>query len=293
MNLKAAEEFEACRGAIEGLAYRMLGSRPDAEDVAQETWLRWSRTPRPTVANPKAWLLKTASRIALDRRKSARATREHYVGPWLPDPWLIEDRSPAEDLAADESVTVAMMLAMERLSPGERAAFLLHDVFDFSFVEIAEVVNKSAASCRQLATRARRSLRAERRRYVLDELVHRRLLEAFIRACEEGDMEGLKGLLAADVVVISDSGGKALSARKILRTSDIAARLFIGIFRKARRRDQALETATIRFNGLPGAAILEDGTIRSAIGIAIREGQVAQIFLHRNPEKLEGFAKGG
>ncbi len=292
MTVHAGLEFEHHRRAIEGLAYRMLGSHADAEDIAQETWLRWNRVDQATVGQPRSWFLKTASRLALDRLKSARRHREEYVGPWLPDPWLVEDRSPADELLLDESITLAMMVAMDQLSAAERAAFILHDVFDFGYDEIAGILGKGETACRQLASRARRALRSRPARFVTDQNVHRELLKAFARACAEGDMESLKSLLRADVSVTSDSGGKALAARKILRTDDIAARLFIGFFGKAKRRGRELKTTFIQMNGLPGLVFRDDAGIVSAVGIAIEGTRISRIFLHRNPDKLARIDNG-
>lgn len=284
--MDTASQFERHRAAIESLAYRMLGSFADAEDIAQETWLRWNRQGPGEHEHTRSWFLKTASRLALDRLKSARAHREQYVGPWLPEPWLVDDRSPADAASVDESVTIALLLAMERLTPGERAAFLLHDVFDFSFDEIAEVLGKRPATCRQLASRARVSIRGQRPCYDLDARLHREMLNAFAMACRTGDLNGLKGLLRDDVVVVSDSNGKARAARKLLRTSDIAARLFHGIFRKARNRGHPLTLGETSFNGLPGLVLRESGAVVGALGIAVSNGRIARIFFHRNPEKL-------
>ncbi len=288
-----AHEFEPHRGAIEALGYRMLGSAFDAQDLAQETYLRWiEAAPKPgELKSLRSWLLKVASRLALDRLKSAQRKRMTYVGPWLPEPWLVDDNSPADAATTDDSVTIALMLAMERLTPAERAAFLLHDVFGFSFDEVAETLGKSAAACRKLTSRARASVREDRPRFALDHASHRRLLAAFFAACESGDLARIKELLASDAVAISDSGGKAIAARRVLHSADHVSRFCAGVFASAKRFPKETTLEFTRFNGLPGILLRENGVLVTSFSLAIANGRIAQLFIHRNPDKLAAFGR--
>lgn len=278
--------FEKHRSAIESLGYRMLGSVVDAQDIAQETYLRWVRSAPEQMQSPKSWLLKTASRLAIDRLRSARRQRESYVGPWLPEPWLVDDASPDRLAELDDTVTIALMLAMERLSPAERAAFLLHEVFALSFEEIAEVLDKSPAACRQLASRARASVRQNRPRFDLNAERHRQLLDAFLSACNAGDLEQLKQLLAEDVAIISDSGGKVSSVRHIVRSQRWVTRFFIGIFAYGRRNEPELRPCWTHINGLPALCLLEGSSVHTAYSLCVAEGKIWMIFVYRNPDKL-------
>ncbi|WP_309380439.1 RNA polymerase sigma factor SigJ [Cerasicoccus frondis] len=284
--------FEQYRGTIESLGYRMLGSRADAQDIAQDTYLRWRNSQPTEVRSMKSWLLKTASRLAIDRLKSAQRQRVAYVGPWLPEPLLVDEASPDKQAMVDDTVTIALMLAMERLSPAERAAFLLHDVFGLTFNEIAEVLEKSAPACRQLATRARASLREQRPRYDFDSERHAHLLEAFLGACKSGDLEQLKSLLASDVTVVSDSGGKVLSARRVLETPDKAGRFFVGVFAKAHKRGMVSEAHWTAFNGLPALYLVHNGGVHSAFSLSVVDGKIQSVFVHRNPDKLAQIGLG-
>lgn len=288
------ETIEAYRKSTEGLAYRMLGSWADAQDVAQDSLLKWHRlaeSSRSKIDNPKAWLHKVASRLCLDRLKSARRAREHYIGPWLPEPLLIHDESPADLAAEDDSVTIALLLAMERLTPAERAAFLLHDIFAYSFDEIAAILNKSSSNCRQLASRARSSIRSERRKFEFDPKQHRQLLEAFAKAASHGDDQSLKRLLAEDVELHSDGGGLAPAARKILKTREIVTRLYVGLSRKRQKSGSQLTHAITTLNGQPGLLVYHDGALETAISLSVSNNRIHRIYQQRNPEKLRTLAK--
>lgn len=285
------ETFELHRPAIERLGYRMLGSRADAQDIAQETYLRWQRSQPEATKSMKSWLLKTASRLAMDRLKSAQRQRESYIGPWLPEPWLVDESSPDELAAVDDSVTIALMLAMERLSPAERAAFLLHDVFGLTFDEVAEALGKTPAGSRKLAARARQSIRAQKPRFNFDAGEHRRLLEAFLAASQAGDLGALKSLLAKDVTMVSDSGGKVISARRVLETQDKVSRFFIGVFGKARRQGIVSESESAIFNGLPGVVLYREGEPYTAFSLSVAEGRIQSVFAYRNPDKLALLAR--
>src|SRR5579883_628131 len=258
----AAATFEPYRRRLLGLAYRMLGSMADAEDAVQEAYLRWHGADRGKVMDPRAFLMTTTTRISLDMLTSARARREEYVGPWLPEP-VVDMAALAPDSLTElaEDLSIALLLALDRLSPLERAAFLLHDVFEFSFTEVAAALDRSEAACRQLAARARAHVRAVRPRGTAAlparsgaiDAKHEQLISAFVSATSSGDLHALMHLLASDVRVVADGGGKAAAALNVLHGADHAARFLIGATRKGWREDFTLRFANI--NGLPGIIV--------------------------------------
>ena len=269
----------------------------DAEDSVQEVYLRWHAASREQVSDPKAFLMTTTARICLDMLTSARARREEYTGPWLPEP-VLDTASLAPDSRTElaEDLSIALLLTLDRLSPLERAAFLLHDVFDFSFGEVATTLGRSEAACRQLAARAREHVRAVRPRGTTapparsDEVnsKHTQLLSAFVEAARSGDLQALTQLLASDVRVVTDGGGKAAAAPNVVEGSDRAARFLIGATRKGWREDFTLRFATI--NDLPGVILdSPDGPVQtSAFEI---EGEVIRaLYVVRNPDKLRHVA---
>jgi RNA polymerase sigma-70 factor (ECF subfamily) len=283
----ALSVFEAQRPRLGRLAYRMLGSVSEAEDVVQDAWLRWDRAGA-AADNPAAWLVQATTRLCLDRLKSARARRETYVGPWLPEPLiegLVED-----PLERAEDVSVAFLLALERLSPLERAVFLLHDVFDQDYAQVAQALGRDEAACRQLASRARGHLRDARPRFAVPADEALRLAAAFMTAASNQDYAALSDLLAKDAVLISDGGGKRPAAlRPMVGREDVVA-LFKGLAARGSWPPPADEVSPARINGLPGVVI------RDAIGfttIAFEpdgEGRLAAIYIIRNPEKLTHLA---
>jgi RNA polymerase sigma-70 factor (ECF subfamily) len=288
--MRPLETFTQHQEAVRQLGYRMLGTLADAEDIVQETYLRWSRSGEDSIVAPRSWLLKTATRLALDRLKSARCQRETYVGPWLPEPWLVDENSPADRSELDETITMALLHVLDQLSPAERAAFLLHDVFSFSFEEIAEVLDRSSDACRKLASRARQNIRHDRPTFNLDPQRHQTLLAAFLRACQEGDLEGLKDLLSTDVALVTDGGAKVSASRKVLRTPDIVGRFFVGIFKKIAADPRAHIARPVTFNGLPGLLLEADGIPQTALCLGVDpEGRIRGIYAQRNPEKLPNF----
>ncbi|HLH11587.1 MAG TPA: sigma-70 family RNA polymerase sigma factor [Methylovirgula sp.] len=280
-----ASSFETHRRALTGLAYRMLGSRTEAEDVVQDAYLRWHGAERDTIQEPRRYLGTIVTRLCLDRMKSARARREIYVGQWLPEPVIEEGFDPAEagDLAHD--LSIALMLTLERLSPLERAAFLLHDVFGLSFTEVAEALGREEAACRQLATRARVHIEAGRPRYSASREEGARLAAAFHAASQTGDVEALRQLLAEDAVLYPDGGGKRAAPLNPIYGAEKIVRFFEGIARK----NSALFSTEARaafVNGLAGFVLREpDGAI-DTLAFAHRDGQIAAIYLTRNPDKL-------
>ena len=273
----AAESFDPLRPKLIRVAYRMLGSVADAEDVVQEAFMRWMGADRAAVREPEAFLRRTVTRLCLDQLKSARRQRETYIGPWLPDP-VVEE-------APEEDVTLPLMLALERLSPLERAAFLLHDVFGVAFDEIARTLDRDAAACRQLAARARAHVREARPRFQVEQQRGLELAEAFFNASRTGDMTVLGAMLAADVSVHSDGGGKRAAAIQAVLGFKHVMKLHKSLavlFRKYGSR--LVRTGFV--NGLPGFVTMEaDGEIQTT-ALEIEDGRIAAIYITRNPDKL-------
>lgn len=285
-----AVEDRELHGRLHGLAYRMLGSVADAEDIVQETWIRWHEHPTPAeVKNRHAWLTQVAVRLCLDRLKSARVRRERYVGPWLPDPivdtaTLRPGPDAVSELASD--LSVALLLALERLSPLERAAFLLHDVFDAEWSEVAEAIDRTEDACRQLASRARTHLREERPRYKPSAEDRDRVLQAFMWAVATGDRSALTKMLSEDAVFLSDGGGIEKAALKPVLGRDRVAAMILGLYGKLNTEltDVSFEPATI--NELPGLIFRGVATLRTMAFDVDSAGLVRAIYLVVNPEKL-------
>ena len=275
------------RRRLLGLAYRMLGSRSDAEDVVQDAYVRF--VDAKDVRNPEALLVTVVTRLCLDRLKSAKAQREIYVGPWLPEPVFDTDglsTEAATELADD--LSFALLLALDRLSPQERAAFLLHDVFDVPFSEIATMIDRSEPACRQLATRARRAVRHERPPPTVTPDHHAHLLQAFIAAVASGDLSRLTGLLREDAVALTDGGGRKTAALNPIYGANKVARFFIGVAGKAAGRKSRIEPAMI--NGSVGALLYLDGELDLTLSVSIDGEKIAAVYLVRNPDKLRHAA---
>jgi len=274
----SAAIFEEQRPFLRSLAYRMLGTLADADDIVQETWLRWSGVPFAEIDSPRAFLAKTATRLCLDHLKSARMQRETYVGEWLPEPVAEESSS-----AVGGDVSYAVLIAMERLTPLERAAFLLHDVFGESFEEIGDFLSRPSSTCRQLASRARRHLRTEEPRHPVDPGEGRRLANAFLHAAREGDLAGLKSLLLPQAVVISDGGGIVRAALLPILGNDRIARMFESLTRRHALPDEVREGC---FNGLAGLLYVRNGLVTDLMLFEPQEGRIGRMFVMRNPGKL-------
>lgn len=297
MTTDPAATFEPYRRRLLGLAYRMLGSMAEAEDAVQEAYLRWHDTDRDRIAEPRAFLMTTTTRICLDVLKSARVKREEYVGPWLPEP-VTDTASLAPDAQTElaEDLSVALLLALERLSPLERAAFLLHDVFDYSFTQVAEALGRNEAACRQLAARARAHVRESRPRGVTPpprtssglDPKHAELLSAFMSASRTGDIQALTHLLASDARMVSDGGGKVAAALNVIEGADRVAAFLAGVVRKGWTDD-----LTIRFdsiNGLPGLVLTGPNGLVQTSAFEVEDGVVKAIYIVRNPDKLKHLA---
>jgi RNA polymerase sigma-70 factor, ECF subfamily len=277
-----ADAFEVLRPKLRRIAYRMLGSLADAEDVVQDAWLCWSRADRGEVASPAAFLSRTVTRLCLDHLKSARVKRESYVGFWLPEP-LIEI-SEEDSVAEAEDISLTLMLALERLSPLERAAFLLHDVFGTPFAEIARSIGRDEAACRQLAARARAHVRSERPRYPLKGREGEDIARAFFDAIASNDTERLKAMLAEDVVAYADGGGKKPSNLKPIYGREKVLRLVAGLAARPGDPPRWVRAATI--DGLPGFVAFDRWGTLQTTALAIEDGKVLAFYTVRNPDKL-------
>ena len=286
-----AVSFEPHRRRLLGLAYRMLGSVSEAEDAVQDAYLRWHAADRDAVSDTRAFLTTTTTRICLDTLKSARARREQYVGPWLPEP-VVDTAALAPDTQTElaEDLSIALLLALDRLSALERAAFLLHDVFDCSFSEVASALDRSEAACRQLAARARthvREARPQATSTVRDRSEpsnHQQLVSAFVNAARSGDLQTLMSLLADDVRVMTDGGGKVPSALNVIEGADRTARFVVGAVSRGLPEGSIIRLAPI--NGLPGLIVYRpDGSVQS-VAFEIAHNLVRAIYSVGNPEKL-------
>ena len=297
MTTDPAATFEPHRRRLLGLAYRMLGSMAEAEDAVQEAYLRWHETDRDSVEEPRAFLMTTTTRICLDVLKSARMKREEYVGPWLPDP-VIDTASLSPDAQTElaEDLSVALLLALDRLSPLERAAFLLHDVFDYSFPQVAAALGRTEAACRQLASRARTRVREGRPRGLTPprgasgpiDPKHAELIAAFTAASRSGDIETLKTLLAADARLVTDGGGKVSAALNVIEGADRSAAFLVGAVRKGWRDDMSVRFAII--NGLPGLLVSGSNGLIQTTAFEFDGDVVTAIYIVRNPDKLKHLA---
>ena len=277
--------FETHRGRLWGVAYRMLGSRADADDMVQEAYLRWHAAQTEEVRTPEAWLVTTTTRLCIDRLRRLRAEREAYVGPWLPEP-LVEE-SPAADAAAEiaSDLSMAFLALLERLAPEERAAFLLHDVFESDYDEIAAALGKSEAACRQIVSRARRRVREERPRVQVSAAARDKLVESFMRAIELRDRDALLAMFAEEAALTADGGGKAKAAQKVVRGGASVVRFLLGVLSKA--RDQ-LTFQKIAVNGETGIAIRMGGQLVSVMSFVTDGRQILGVYSVLNPDKLRG-----
>lgn len=283
------DPLAAHRGRLLGLAYRMLGSRADAEDVLQDAYVRFAGAQ--DVHNPEAFLVTTVTRLCLDRLKSARAKREIYVGPWLPEPIIdAEALSPHAATELADDLSFALLLALERLKPAERAAFLLHDVFDAPFADIAETLGKSEAACRQLAARARKAVRDGKPSQGQPPAeAHARLLGAFSEAVASGDVTRLAALLREDAIALSDGGGVKAAALNPIRGADKVARFYVGLARKYAANGVELRIEPAMINGALGLFVYLNGALDQTLSIAIDGDKIAALYGVRNPEKLRAL----
>jgi len=276
--LNAELEFEQYRGRLFSIAYRMLGSVADAEDILQETFIRWMQASSDDIRSAKAFLVTIITRLCINQLQSARVQREKYVGQWLPEPFIIdEDHDPG-------SLSIAFLVLLERLNPIERAVFLLREVFDYEYAEIAAAVGQSEANCRQILRRARQHVRAERPRFQATEEEHDALLERFRHAAVSGDVGALEALLSADVVLHTDGGGKAPALPNLVNGANNVARAIVGGV--TRLTPTNLVQRVLRINGEPGIVTYLNARPFGVFTIRVHEGEIAAIYAITNPDKL-------
>lgn len=285
-------DFEASRKVLWGLAYRMLGSRADAEDAVQETWLRWQAADRGAVDNARAWLVTACTRLCIDQLRSARHRRETYVGPWLPEP-LVTDTAPsaAEELERSETLTTAFLLLLEKLTPVERAAYLLQHVFGLEHAAVAAALDRSDAATRQLVSRARRKLEGSGlAAEPVPQPRHQAMLTAFHDALRSGDLAQLTALLARDAQLYSDGGGKVRAAMNVIEGSERVAQFLHGVWRKFGREFTYLPRW---INGQQGYVVMDGDQLMGTIGIAVGAEGITGVFWTRNPDKLGSVSLSG
>ena len=289
------DPFTEHRRLLFGIAYRMLGSVADAEDVLQDAWLKWAGVDQAGVEHPRAYLVRTVSNLSINRLTSARATRETYIGPWLPEPLLSSSdigpgTSPdvAERAELDDSVSMAVLVVLESLSPLERAVFVLREAFGYSHAEIAQALDRSEASVRQTAHRAQEHVRARRPRYDADEDARRRITEKFLAACTGGDLNAVMELLAPDVTSWSDGGGKVRAARRALHGPDHVGRWILGVLAKPDFEGITMRLA--RFNGQEGVLFYSGDQPVGTLTVDVSEGRLLHLRTQINPDKLRGVA---
>jgi RNA polymerase sigma-70 factor (ECF subfamily) len=280
--------FEQSRSRLFGLAYRMLGSQADAEDMVQEAYLRWHQANTEAVQTPEAWLVTTVTRLCLDRLRVARVEREAYIGPWLPEPLLTGDAVPPDhhaELASD--LSIAFLVLLERLAPEERAAFLLHDVFECAYAELAQILRKSEGACRQLVHRARGRVRHTRPRFAVSETARIALLNQFVAAVHARDQDALLALFAADATWTSDGGGQVRAARQVVRGAERLTHFVLGV---ARRSQGTVTYDLAPINGETGLILRRDGRLISILAIDTDGTHILAVYNVRNPQKLRRMA---
>ncbi|MFI9723137.1 RNA polymerase sigma-70 factor [Streptomyces sp. NPDC052396] len=283
------ETFEEQRSTLTGVAYRMLGRVADAEDVVQEAWLRWSGADRTEVRDARGYLVRITTRLAIDRLRQLQTRRESYVGPWLPEPVLTDFGPGAPDTeqraVLADTVSVAVLVVLESLSPLERAVFVLREAFGFPYQEIAATLGRSEAAVRQLAGRARRHVEERRRRFDVEPGQRRALTERFLAAATGGSLEDLLELLAPDVRLVSDGGGKVRAALRPVESADKVARFVLGVAGQT----AAAEIRPAEVNAGPALLVLLDGRLDSVVTLEVRDGRVAEISVVRNPDKVRNI----
>jgi RNA polymerase sigma-70 factor (ECF subfamily) len=275
-------EFDEHRQVLFAVAYRMLGTVADAEDMVQEAYLRWRQAPRDTIDSPRAYLTTVVTRLCIDHLRSARVKREEYIGPWLPEP-VVTDSAPDEPVAMAESLSMAFLVLLESLTPTERAAMLLREVFDYEYAEIAEVLGKTEANCRQLVRRARERLAERRPRFAASREDRDRIVREFLEAVASGDLDGLVGMLASDATLWSDGGGKVTAARNPIVGADRVGRFLVGVMKKAQG---VIDVHPVVVNGEPGVLVAFGGRPLSVLTLHVGPSGVEGVYIVSNPDKL-------
>ena len=279
------EIFNEHRRLLFSLAYRMLGSVADAEDMVQETFLRWQQSGAEEIKAPKAYLSTIITNLCINHLQSARTTREEYIGPWLPEPLITdENQDPMRNVNLADSLSMAFMVLLESLTPIERAVFLLREVFDYEYEEIARMVGKTEANCRQMCSRARLHIRERRPRFDVSKQTQDRLTVEFMQTCASGDLPGLISLLSEDVTVFSDGGGVVTAARKPIQGADHVARFLTGLVKKAGAAH--LTVRPTRVNGQPGFITYLNGRLQNVLALDISDNRICAIYIVVNPNKL-------
>lgn len=277
--------FDQHRGLLFSIAYRMLGSVADAEDMLQETFIRWQQAADEAIESPRSFLVTIISRLCINQLQSARAQREEYFGEWLPEPVITDLQSdPLGLIKMDESLSMAFLVLLERLTPMERAVFLLREVFEYEYEEIAAILDQTEANCRQILSRGRRHMNAMRPRFQATPKQSNELLQRFLEAIGKGDMEGLLSALSRDVVLYSDGGGKGLAVPNQVRGADNVVRGILGAFTKLLPRN--LDRRIVHINGSPGIVSYLDGRPYSTVSLDVADGVIQAIYIVTNPEKL-------
>ncbi|MGJ7613139.1 MULTISPECIES: RNA polymerase sigma-70 factor [unclassified Variovorax] len=282
--------FNRLRPRLQGIAYRMLGSMAEAEEVVQDAWLRWHEAARDTFDSAEAWLVTVVTRLSIDRLRSAKVEREHYIGTWMPEPMLTgAPDTPEQLLERADNVSVAFLAVLERLAPEARAAFLLREVFDADYEDVARTLGKTEAACRQLVHRAKSQVLDARPRFRVPRETHQRLLRAFADAAARGSLQDLKALMSEDAELVSDGGGKVPSFGKTLRGSQRLAQLYFAVWR--RMEAAAVRMELVDINGEPGLLRFIDGQLESAQTFEIENDRIVRIRSQRNPDKLARIAR--
>jgi RNA polymerase sigma-70 factor (TIGR02957 family) len=291
VEITSVEAFEEHRPLLVSVAYRMLGSLAEAEDVVQEAWLRWDRTDQGDIENARAFLVRITTRLAIDRLRRLKARRESYIGPWLPEPVLTE-RDVAEDIELAESVSLALLVVLETLSPLERAVFVLREAFGYAYAEIGEIIGRNETTVRQLARRARDHVQEGRTRFDADQATRCRVTEQFLAACNNGDLSALMTVLAPGVTLYADSGGRVRAPRRPIVGADKVARFFLSIWTIPYAdwigvaEEPNLEVRLARVNDGPGLVATADGKPVGALVLEIADGLIQTIDFIANPDKL-------
>jgi RNA polymerase sigma-70 factor (ECF subfamily) len=281
------EEFATHRPRLFGIAYRMLGSRADAEDVVQDAYIRWHQAAPPDLRSTEAWLVTLVTRLSIDRLRAAKAERTSYVGPWLPEPLSVETSpGPEERLTLAEDLSLAFLTVLERLAPDERAAFLLHDVFDFDYPDIAAALSKSEPAVRQTVHRARQRVHRDRPRFSVSPQAHLKLLERFLAATREGDAQALMALVAEDVTVTSDGGGKVRAIHRVLHGAERAVRFWTALARWNATHPLRVERQIGQVNGEPAILNYVEGRLYSVTTIVTDGRRILGVYSVLNPDKL-------
>lgn len=286
------EMFENHRAKLIGLSYRITGSMSDAEDIVNESFIKWLASNHASIQSPKAWLTTVTTRLSIDHLKSAKVQREAYVGPWLPEPYVEDSEVPDRQYELDETVSIALMILLDGLTPGERASFILHDLFHYSFDEISNILVKTTPACRKLASRAREKVRRGAPTFTSNKDEYKEITSAFFEAVKNGELNNLVKLLKDNVSFHADGGGKVPASHEILQGRQAVSTFIFKYVRPSfiDTDEQQSEMQSVWFNGAPGFVISIDGKPISAFNIAIDNGQISKVFALRNPDKLRLFS---